>query len=442
MLEKIFKLSENGATIKKEFIAGLITFLTMAYVLVVNPNILGTTGMDEAALFTATALAAVVATVLMGLLANLPVAQASGMGLNTFFAFTIVGQMGCTWQFALTAVFIEGIIFIILTFLNVRELIIKSIPAVLKNAIPVGIGMFVALIGLKNANIIASHPATFITLGDFSQHSVWIALVGLIITVVLYVLKVQGAMLFGIIAATIFGFFTGDVAMPEGALVALPPSLSPIFAQFEWDTIFASKEALINMIIVVFVLLLVNLFDTVGTLIAVISKIGGTDKDGNFPQMKKALFADAIGTTFGAVLGTSTVTSYVESAAGVAAGGKTGLTAMSTAFFFVLALFFFPIFSIVPAGATAAPLIIIGFFMMSSVVKIDFNDMSEGLPAFITIVFMPFTYSIANGIAFGVLSFVFIKLLSGKVKDITITVTIVAILFLVKIILDAMHITA
>ena len=441
MLEKIFKLKDNQTNIRKEVVAGLITFLTMAYVLVVNPFILKTTGMDEAALFTATALAAIIATVLMGLLANLPVAQASGMGLNTFFAFTVVAAMGCTWQFALTAVFIEGIIFIILTFLNVRELIIKSIPAVLKNAIPVGIGMFVALIGLKNAGIVVSNPATYVALGDFSNHSVWIALVGLVVSVVFYVLRIQGAMLFGIVAATLFGAITGDVHMPTGAIVATPPSIEPIFAQFVWADLLTS-EAIVNMVIVVFVLLLVNLFDTVGTLIAVMSKIGGVDEHGDFPQMKKALFADAIGTTIGAVLGTSTVTSYVESASGVAAGGRTGLTAVSTAFFFVLALFFFPIFSIVPAGATAAPLIIIGFFMMASVIKIDFDDMSEGLPAFITIAFMPFTYSIANGIAFGVLSFVFIKLLSGKYKDVTITVVIVAILFLIKIILDALHITA
>lgn len=437
MLDKIFKLSENGTTVRKEILAGLITFLTMAYILVVNPDILGTTGMDKDALFTATALGAIVATVLMGLLANLPVAQASGMGLNTFFAFTIVGAMGCTWQFALTAVFLEGIIFIILTFLNVREMIIKSIPAVLKNAIPVGIGMFVAFIGFKNAGIVTSNPATFISLGDFSMPGVWIALVGLIVTVVLYVLNVQGAMLLGIVAATVFGFILGEASLPHGAIVSTPPSIEPIFAQFEWTNVLS-----IDMLIVVFVLLLVNLFDTVGTLIAVMSKIGGVDKDGNFPQMKKALFADAIGTTIGSVLGTSTVTSYVESASGVTAGGRTGLTAIATALFFVLALFFHPIFSIVPAQATAAPLIIIGFFMMYSVMKINFGDMSEGLPAFLTIAMMPFTYSIANGIAFGVLSFVFIKLLSGKFKDITITVVIVSIMFLIKIILDAMHITA
>lgn len=437
MLDKVFKLSENGTTVRKEIIAGLITFLTMAYILVVNPDILGTTGMNKDALFTATALGAIVATVLMGLLANLPVAQASGMGLNTFFAFTIVGAMGCTWQFALTAVFLEGIIFIILTFLNVREMIIKSIPAVLKNAIPVGIGMFVAFIGFKNAGIVTSNPATFISLGDFSIPGVWIALVGLIVTVVLYVLNVQGAMLLGIVAATIFGFILGEASLPQGAIVSTPPSIEPIFAQFEWTNVLS-----IDMLIVVFVLLLVNLFDTVGTLIAVMSKIGGVDKDGNFPQMKKALFADAIGTTVGSIFGTSTVTSYVESASGVTAGGRTGLTAIATAMFFVLALFFYPIFSIVPAQATAAPLIIIGFFMMYSVMKIDFGDMSEGLPAFLTIAMMPFTYSIANGIAFGVLSFVFIKLLSGKFKDITITVVIVSIMFLIKIILDAMHITA
>lgn len=437
MLEKIFKLNEHGTTVRKEFVAGLITFLTMAYVLIVNPQILSTTGMDESALFTATALSAIIATVLMGLLANLPVAQASGMGLNTFFAFTICGAMGASWQVALTAVFIEGIIFILLTFLNVRELIIKSVPDVLKNAIPVGIGLFITLIGLKSANIIVGNPNTFVQLGDFSNHNVWIAIVGLIITVICYIKSVQGAMLIGIVAATIFGASIGNVALPNEAIVGLPPSIEPIFWKFSWSDVFS-----LNTLIVIFVLLLVNLFDTVGTLIAVLSKIGGQDSQGNYPQMKKALFADAIGTTIGAILGTSTVTSYVESASGVAAGGKTGLTAISTAFFFCLALFLFPLFKMVPSGATAAPLIIIGFFMMSSVLKIDFSDMSEGLPAFITIVFMPFTYSIASGICFGVLSFVFIKLLSGKYKDITITVVIVAILFLIKVILDAMHITA
>lgn len=437
MIEKFFKLSENGTTIRTEFVAGFITFLTMAYVLIVNPSILATTGMSEPALFTATALAAILGTILMGLIANLPIAQASGMGLNTFFAFTIVGAMGATWQVALTAVFIEGIVFIILTFLNIRELIVKSIPDVLKNAIPVGIGLFIALIGLKNANIIQASPATFVTIGDFSNPVVWIALVGIAVTVVCYVLNVKGAMLLGIVAATVFGFFVGEVHMPTGNIVSLPPSIEPVFMKFDWSQVLS-----INTLIVVFVLLLVNLFDSVGTLLAVLSKVGKPDKSGDYPQMKRALFSDALATTFGAVLGTSTVTAYVESAAGASAGGRTGLTAISTAFFFILSLFLFPLFQIVPGGATAAPLIIIGFFMMSTVIKIDFNDMSEGLPAFLTIIFMPFTYSIASGICFGVLSFVLIKLLSGKIKDITLTVVIVAIMFLIKLILDAMHITA
>lgn len=437
MLEKFFKLKENGTNIKTELMAGLITFLTMAYVLIVNPSILSHTGMPEDSLFTATALAAIVGTFLMALLANLPVAQASGMGLNTFFAFTIVGAMGCSWQVALTAVFIEGIIFIILTFLNVRELIVNSIPSTLKNAIPVGIGLFVALIGLKNAQLIQPNDATYLTIGDFSNPTVWIALVGIVVTMVCYILNVKGAMLVGIVASTVFGVIVGQVSMPSGTIVSLPPSIEPIFFQFDWANIFN-----INTIIVVFVLLLVNLFDSVGTLIAVLSKIAKPDDNGNYPQMKRALLSDAIATTIGSVLGTSTITAYVESAAGTSAGGRTGLTSVSTACCFVLALFLFPLFKIVPAGATAAPLIIIGFFMMSSVVKINFNDMSEGLPAFFAIIFMPFTYSIASGICFGVLSFVFVKLLSGKYKDITLTVVIVAILFIVKLVLDAMHITA
>ena len=437
MLEKIFKLKENETNVKTELIAGLITFLTMAYVLIVNPSILGHTGMPEEALFTATALAAIIGTFLMALIANLPVAQASGMGLNTFFAFTIVGAMGCSWQVALTAVFIEGIIFIILTFLNIRELIVNSIPRTLKNAIPVGIGLFVALIGLKNAELIQPNKATYIAIGDFSNPTVWIALVGIVITVVCYIKNIKGAMLVGIVAATVFGGLIGEVSMPKETLVSLPPSIEPIFFKFDWSNILN-----INTIIVVFVLLLVNLFDSVGTLIAVLSKIATPDKNGNYPQMKKALLSDAIATTIGSILGTSTITAYVESAAGTSAGGRTGLTSVSTACCFILALFLFPLFKIVPAGATAAPLLIIGFFMMYSVVKINFDDMSEGLPAFFTIIFMPFTYSIASGICFGVLSFVFIKLLSGKYKDITITVVIIAILFIVKLVLDAMHITA
>ena len=435
LLEKTFKLSENNTTIRKEFLAGLITFLTMSYILIVNPSILSTTGMDKDALFTATALATIFATLMMALDAKLPIAQAPGMGLNAFFAFTICGVMGYSWQFALTAVFIEGIIFILLTFFNVRELIVKSIPKVLKDAIPVGIGLFITLIGLKNAGIVVSSPATLVALGDFSQHSIWIAFLGLFVTAVLFVRNVNGSILIGIVVATIFGLILGDVKLPEGNVIDTPPSIAPIFAQFEWDHILS-----INMVIVVFTLLFVNLFDTVGTLIGVVSKAGLADEDGNFPQMKKALFSDALGTTVGSILGTSTVTAYVESASGVASGGRTGLTSVSTALFFILALFFAPLFLMVPAAATSPALIIVGLFMISSVAKINFSDMSEGLPAFLTIVFMPFTYSIAEGIVFGMLSFAFIKVFCGKSKDVSVTVYVIAVLFLLKLVLDAMHV--
>lgn len=435
LLEKTFKLSENNTTIRKEFLAGLITFLTMSYILIVNPNILSTTGMDKDALFTATALATIFATLMMALYAKLPIAQAPGMGLNAFFAFTVCGVMGYSWQFALTAVFIEGIIFILLTFFNVRELIVKSIPKVLKDAIPVGIGLFITLIGLKNAGIVVSSPATLVALGDFSQHSIWIAFLGLFVTAVLFVRNVNGSILIGIVAATIFGLILGDVKLPDGNIIDTPPSIAPIFAQFEWDHILS-----VNMVIVVFTLLFVNLFDTVGTLIGVVSKAGLADEDGNFPQMKKALFSDALGTTVGSILGTSTVTAYVESASGVASGGRTGLTSVSTAMFFILALFFAPLFLMVPAAATSPALIIVGLFMISSVAKINFSDMSEGLPAFLTIVFMPFTYSIAEGIVFGMLSFAFIKVFCGKSKDVSVTVYVIAALFLLKLVLDAMHV--
>lgn len=434
-LEKTFGLTENKTTIRKEFVAGLITFLTMSYILIVNPNILSATGMDKDALFTTTALATIFATLLMALLAKLPIAQAPGMGLNSFFAFSVVLGMGYSWQFALTAVFIEGIIFILLTFFNIRELIVKSIPKVLKDAIPVGIGLFITLIGLKGAGIVVANENTLLSLGDFSQHGVWIALVGLLITAVLFVRNVNGSILIGIIVGTVFGLILGDVKLPDTSIVSMPPSIAPIFAQFEWDHILT-----FDMLIVVFTFLFVNLFDTVGTLIGVVSKAGLADEDGNFPQMKKALFADALGTTVGAVLGTSTITSYVESASGVASGGRTGLTAVSTALMFILALFFAPLFLMVPAAATAPALIIVGLFMISSVAKINFNDMSEGLPAFLTIVFMPFTYSIAEGIVFGMLSFAFIKVCSGKFKDVSATVYVIAVLFLLKIILDASHI--
>ncbi len=432
MIEKIFKLKENDTNVRREIVAGIITFLTMSYILAVNPQILGETGMDKQALFTTTALAAIAGTLFMAIFANVPIAQAPGMGLNNFFAFTVVISMGYSWQFALTAVIIEGFIFLILTLFNVREIIINNIPKVLKEAIPIGIGLFITLIGLKSAGIVTGNQYTFVQLGNMADPNVWISLVGLVVIAVLLSRNIHGAILIGILVSTIFAIFLGKVEVPEGSLVSLPPSIAPIFVKFEWSHIFT-----FDMLIVVFTFLIVNLFDSMGTLIGVISKIGKTDEEGNFPQIQKALFADAMGTIAGALLGTSPNTAYVESASGVAAGGRTGLTSVSTSVMFLLALFFAPIFLMVPAAATAPALIIIGLFMMSSVGKIDFSDISSGLPAFITIIFMPFTYSIAQGVIFGMLSFTIIKLFSGKTKDISVTMYILAIFFLIKIVLDA-----
>lgn len=435
MLERIFKLKQNRTTVRTELVAGVITFLTMSYILVVNPNILSAAGMDKAALFTATALASLLGTLFMAFIPNLPIAQAPGMGLNSFFAFSVVLGLGYSWQMALTAVFIEGIVFIILTFFNVRELIVKSIPVTIKNAIPVGIGLFITFLGLQNAGLIVRDENTMVTLGAMSNPHVWVASLGLILTAALYYKKVHGAFLIGIVAATVFAVMLGLVQLPSGSLVSLPPDISPIFMQFEWDHIFT-----LDMLIVVFTFLFVNLFDTIGTLLGVASKIGITDKEGNFPQIKKALFADALGTTFGAVLGTSTVTSYVESASGVAVGGRTGLTALSTATMFTLALFLAPLFLMVPAAATAPALILVGLFMITAVVKINFDNMTEALPAFLTIVMMPFAFSIAQGIVFGMLSYVLLKALSGKWKHISVTMWVIFMLFIGKLVLDGMNV--
>lgn len=435
MFEKLFKLKEHKTNVRTEMVAGIITFLTMSYILVVNPNILSASGMDRSALFTATAMAAILGTLFMAFIPNLPIAQAPGMGLNSFFAFSVVLGLGYSWQTALTAVFIQGIIFVILTFFNVRELIVKSIPNTIKYAIPVGIGLFITFLGLQNAGIIVRDENTMITLGAMSNPHVWVALLGLILTAVLYYKRVHGAFLIGIASATIFAVILGLVELPQGSLVALPPDVSPVFLKFEWGNMFT-----FDMLVVVFTFLFVNLFDTIGTLLGVASKIGIADKNGSFPQIKKALFADALGTTFGAILGTSTVTSYVESASGVAVGGRTGLTALSTAIMFALALFLAPIFLMVPASATAPALILVGLFMITSVVKINFDDMSEALPAFLTMVMMPFAFSIAQGIIFGMLSFVFIKALSGKWKHISVTMWVIFVLFIVKMVLDGMSV--
>lgn len=427
MLEKFFKLKENKTTVKTEILAGITTFMTMAYILAVNPDILSATGMDKNALFTATALSAFIATMVMALVAKLPFALAPGMGLNAFFAFTVVLGMGYSWQFALTAVFLEGIIFLVLTIFNIRELIVNAIPLSLKHAVSAGIGLFIAFIGLQNAGIIVNNDATLVGLGNMGSPAVLIALGGVVLTAVLLALKVRGALLIGIFTATVVGLPFGVTHMPEGNLVDTPPSLSPIFFKFEFSQIFT-----FDMMIVLFTFLFVDMFDTVGTLVGVSSKAGMLDKDGKVPRVKQALFADSIGTFVGAILGTSTVTTYVESASGVAEGGKTGLTALATAALFALALFFAPVFTMVPAAATAPALILVGFFMMSPILNIDFNNYTESIPAFITIIVMPLTYSIAEGIVFGMLSYVLLKVLTGKYKDISIVMVVLAVLFILK----------
>jgi AGZA family xanthine/uracil permease-like MFS transporter len=427
MLEKYFSLKQNNTTVRTEILAGLTTFMTMAYILAVNPDILSATGMDKNALFTATALSALIATLVMALVAKLPFALAPGMGLNAFFAFTVVLGMGHTWQFALTAVFLEGIIFLLLTFFNIRELIVNSIPISLKHAISAGIGLFIAFIGLQNAGIIVNNDAVLVGLGEMGSPAVLIALGGIVLTAVLLALKVKGALLIGIFSATLAGLPFGVTKMPEGSLVSIPPSLEPIFFKFEFSQIFT-----FDMMIVLFTFLFVDMFDTVGTLVGVSSKAGMLDKNGKVPRVKQALFADAIGTTAGAILGTSTVTTYVESASGVAEGGKTGLTSLSTAAFFAIALFLAPLFLMVPAAATAPALVLVGFFMMTPILNINFNDYTESIPAFIAIIIMPLTYSIAEGIVFGMLSYVLLKLLTGKTKDLTIVMVVLAVLFILK----------
>ncbi|MBI9042490.1 NCS2 family permease [Lutibacter sp.] len=428
MLDKFFKITENKSTLKTEIIAGITTFMTMVYILAVNPSILSAAGMDKDAVFTATALSAVIATLIMALYAKLPFALAPGMGLNAFFAFTVVLGMGYSWEFALTAVFLEGIIFIILTAFNIRELIVNSIPLNLKHAVSVGIGLFIAFIGLKGTGLIVDNPATLVTLGSMKNPEVLVGMAGVLIIGVLLTKKIKGAILIGILASTIIGLIAGVTVIPENfSFVSLPPSLEPIFFKFDFSQVFS-----LDMLIVLFTFLFVDMFDTVGTLVGVSSKSGMLDEEGNVPRVKQALFADAIGTFVGAILGTSTVTTYVESAAGVAEGGKTGMTALTVAGMFALALFFAPIFMIIPAAATAPALIIVGLFMISPIMKIDLDDFTESIPAFFTIIMMPLTYSIAEGIVFGMLSFVLLKLLTGRYKEIKPIMVIIAILFIIK----------
>lgn len=435
IFEKFFKLKENGTNIRTEVIAGITTFMTMAYILAVNPDILSAAGMDKNALFSATAISAVIGTLVMALVAKLPFALAPGMGLNAFFAFSVVLGMGYSWEFALTAVLLEGLIFIILTAFNIREMIVNAIPKNLKFAISGGIGLFIAFIGLKNAGVIVNNDATLVALvKDMSTNTVSIALVGIVVTGVLLALKVKGALLIGIFVSTVVGIPLGVTKLPE-TIVSTPPSIEPIFWKFDFSNIFS-----IEMVTVLFTFLFVDMFDTVGTLVGVTSKAGMLTKEGKVPRVKSALFADAIGTTCGAMLGTSTVTTYVESASGVAEGGRTGLTSLTTAGMFFLALFFSPLFLMIPAAATAPALFLVGLFMLSPIKNIDLEDITEALPAFFTIIMMPLTYSIADGIIFGMLAYVLLKLLTWKTKDISIIMYALAVLFLVKFYMEKLHV--
>ncbi|MEE0878710.1 MAG: NCS2 family permease [Treponemataceae bacterium] len=430
-MEKFFKLKERGTTVRNEVIGGITTFLAMAYILAVNPGMLGESGMGFGPVFTATAISAAVASLCMAFFANLPVALASGMGLNAFFTYTVVFGMGCSWQFALTAVLIEGILFILLSVFGVREAIINSIPATMKKAVAVGIGLFICLIGLSNAGLASSSTGTIIGFVNFNVPSALVAIIGLFITIALYVLNIPGAVLLGIIITTIIGIPFGVTTIPEDFKVFSVPEAPHLFA-FEWTNVFTLK-----FFVVFFTFLFTDLFDTIGTLMGVTEQAGLVDKEGNIPNVKGALLADAVGTVAGACLGTSTVTSYVESSAGVAAGARTGLASVVTAILFIVALFFTDLFAVIPSAATAPALIFVGYLMMKPVMKIDFEDPTEGIPAFITIMVMPFSYSISKGIAFGVISFVFCKLFSKKAKDVSIITWILAAVFVAYFVFEA-----
>ena len=416
--------------LRTEIIAGITTFLTMSYILAVNPAMLSTTGMDKGAIFTATALAAAIATLLLAWMAKLPFAQAPGMGLNAFFAFTLVQGMGYSWETALAAMFVEGLIFILITLLNVREIILNSIPVNLRHAISAGIGMFIAFIGLKNAGIIESKPSTFVALGHFTPISL-LAIFGILLSAVLLIKKVKGALFYSILLCTIVGIPLGVTDIPENFIpVSMPHSIAPTFCKFDFEGFFT-----LDMAIIIFTLLFMNIFDTLGTLVGLATKTGIMDKNGHIPHVKEAMMSDAIGTTISSMLGSSTVTTYVESASGIAEGGRSGVTSLITGLLFILALFFAPAFLLIPGAATTGAFVLVGVFMMDSIGKINLSDISEALPAFVTIIMMVLTYSIANGIILGLLCYVLLKLFCGKYKQITLTMYILAILFIIDLIL-------
>ena len=432
-MEKLFQLQAHKTTVRTEIIAGLTTFLAMAYILAVNPLILSDAGLNPGSVFTATAISAAVGTLMMAVTANLPIALAPGMGLNAFFTYTVVIGMKYSPAMALTAVFFEGLLFILLSCFNVREAIIHSIPFNLKKAVAAGIGLFITLIGMKNAEIIVDNPATLVGLGTVTSGPALLGLIGLIITAILYVAHVPGSILLGILITTVIGIPMG-ITVPAGgwaqwSIVSMPAA--PTFWNFDFNNIFTFQ-----FFMVFFSFLFVDIFDTVGTLVGVTNRAGLIDKNGNIPRVKQALLSDAVGTVFGAMLGTSTVTSFVESTSGVAAGGKTGLTALTTGVFFLIALIFSPVFLLIPSAATAPALIIVGFLMLSAAAEIDFKDPTEGIPAFLTIAIMPFAYSIAEGIVYGVISYVILKAATGKFKQIPIVTWVLFIIFLLRIILQ------
>ena len=448
-MENFFKLKEHGTDVKTEVIAGLTTFMTMAYILAVNPSILGATGMDTGAIFTATALASAIGSFCMALFANLPFVLSAGMGLNAYFAYTVVLGMGYSWEVALTAVFVEGIIFIILSLTNVREAIFNAIPASLKVAVSVGIGLFITFIGLQNAHIVVD-GSTLVGLFSFNGSvkagtfqsegiTVVLALIGLLITAFLVVKNVKGNILLGILITWVLGIIcqltglyvpnaeAGFYSLIPSGIISAPASIAPTLFKMDF-----SAMASLNFVVVVFAFLFVDIFDTLGTLIGCATKANMLDKEGKLPGIKGALMADAVGTTVGACLGTSTITTFVESSSGIAEGGRTGLTSIVSGLLFILALFFSPIFLAIPSFATAPALIVVGFFMMQSVAKINWSDMLEAIPAFICIFAMPFMYSISEGISFGVISFVVLNAVAGKAKKITPLMWVLAVLFILK----------
>lgn len=428
MLSKLFGFDPSKHNIKTEVMAGITTFLTMAYILAVNPSIfsnLADKGMDTNAVFTATALAAIIGTLAMAIYAKKPFGLAPGMGLNAFFVFTVCLTMGYSWQFALTAILIEGFIFVVLTLTKVRTLIVDAIPASVKRAIGAGIGLFIAFIGLKNAGIIVESSATFVTIGTMTEGTALLGVIGIVLTSVLVIKNVPGSLLIGILATALIGIPMGVTHF--SGVVDTPPSVAPLFCQFEFHHIFT-----LDMLVVVFTFLFIDMFDTMGTLVGVCTKAGMMQKDGRIPGLNKAFMADAVATMAGACLGASTTTTYVESAAGVAQGGRSGLTAFSTAMCFVVAMFFAPLFLSIPAAATTPVLVIVGLFMLTPVKDIDLDDYAESIPAFITIVMMPLTYSISDGILCGVISYVLINMFCMNWKKLNPTLYVLAALFIMK----------